>query len=465
MATDATMTSMTADDRMSDIDALIWAIEHDPRLRSTITAVAVFDGPLDRRALRHRIERATRVIPRLRHHVVTDPLGLAPPRWEHDDDFCLAYHLRVASLGGDGTRRELYDLTEELSAQPFDRARPPWEITHVEGLADGQSALIIKSHHAISDGIGGVELSLEIFDLGPEAEPEREELPPVPQTAPATDPLQSALHHEVRSSLAVARGALAALLEAGADPLAAAHRVGELLGSANRQLRPPGAPMSTTMRSRSVDLAFDAFSVPLEDLRRAGRRVEGTINDAFVAAVVLGTSAYHRRHGDALPFLRLAIPVNRRDDPAALGNHWTPGRLELELGPDDPDIVLARVRDHMRRLRAEPVHDLLDPLAGVLRRLPNRISSSVASSLSTAIDVAASNVPGSPVPLFLQGRSVTELTPFGPLSGAATNVTLLSHGDQARIGVNRDPAAVPDGEAFTTDLHEAFERVIRGARP
>jgi hypothetical protein len=157
--------------------------------------------------------------------------------------------------------------------------------------------------------------------------------------------------------------------------------------------------------------------------------------------------------------------VNHRDDPSALGNHWTPGRLELELGTDDPDALLAHVREHMRRLRAEPAHDLLDPLAGVLRRLPNRISSMVASSLSTAIDVTASNVPGSPVPLFLQGRSVTELTPFGPLSGAATNVTLLSHGGEARVGVNRDPAAVPDGEAFTADLRAAFERVTEGDRP
>jgi diacylglycerol O-acyltransferase len=183
----------------------------------------------------------------------------------------------------------------------------------------------------------------------------------------------------------------------------------------------------------------------------------------FIA--LTGVSDYHRRHGDALPFLRLAIPVSRRRDAAALGNHWTPGRLEIELAGNEPDATMQLVRSHMRRLRAEPSHDLLDPLAGVLRRLPSRITSSVVTSITNGVDVTASNVPGSPIPLFLQGRAVTELTPFGPLSGAATNVTLLSHGPDARIGINRDPAAVPDGETFGNDLRAAFGRLTGNRGP
>ena len=94
---------------------------------------------------------------------------------------------------------------------------------------------------------------------------------------------------------------------------------------------------------------------------------------------------------------------------------------------------------------------------------PVAVTSSLVGVVTRGIDVTASNVPGSPVPLYLHGRRVTELVPFGPLSGAAANVTLLGHGDDAHIGINRDPAAVPDGVGLTADLRDAFTRVIEGA--
>src|SRR5207253_8890391 len=137
---------MRFEDRMSDADALMWGIEKDPLLRSTITAIAVLDSSPDRDRFTDKIERASRLIPRLRQRVVASPLVAAPPRWVVDPDFDLRYHLRWVRAPEPASLRTLLDLAEPLAMQGFDRARPLWEFTVVEGLADGKAALIQKSH-------------------------------------------------------------------------------------------------------------------------------------------------------------------------------------------------------------------------------------------------------------------------------------------------------------------------------
>src|SRR4051812_440763 len=122
---------------MSDADALMWTIEKDPLLRSTITAVAVLDRAPDRDRLVESLDRATRLVPRLRQRVVSNAFSIAPPRWEFDPNFDLSYHLRFARAAGDGTLRDLLDMAQPVAMQGFDRARPLWEFIIVEGLAEG----------------------------------------------------------------------------------------------------------------------------------------------------------------------------------------------------------------------------------------------------------------------------------------------------------------------------------------
>src|SRR3954468_7257692 len=157
--------TMRFEHRMSDADALMWTIEKDPQLRSTITAVAVLDQSPDRERLVESLERATRLVPRLRQRVVSNPLSIAPPRWESDPNFDLNFHLRWVRASGDGTLKDLFSIAEPIAMQGFDRARPLWEYTVVEGLEDGKAGLIMKIHHAITDGVGGVALMLATFDL------------------------------------------------------------------------------------------------------------------------------------------------------------------------------------------------------------------------------------------------------------------------------------------------------------
>src|SRR4051812_18659599 len=119
--------------RMSDSDALMWTIEKDPLLRSTITAVSLLDQAVDAGRFREKVDRAARLIPRLRQRVVGNPFSVAPPRWEVDPNFDLGYHLRVLQVGGAGTEDDLLALAQWVGMQGFDRARPLWELYLVDG--------------------------------------------------------------------------------------------------------------------------------------------------------------------------------------------------------------------------------------------------------------------------------------------------------------------------------------------
>jgi len=452
------MTGVLADERMSDVDALVWNVEHAPRNRTTIATLARFAAPLDPVELRHRVDRASRVLPRLRQRVVIDPRATVAPRWSIDPDFRVSFHLRPLRLDG-GDERRLADLVRTLLIQPFDRARPLWEFTHITGLDDGGEALLLKSHHAVSDGVGGVEMMLELFDL--DAEAERTPLPP------PIEPDDGAAPPSPNDELVAALAGLRTVLDTIAGPrslaeiVEEARGVDEVLGSAARMFRP--RPAAGVPSARSDDLEARFFSVPLDELRAAGRRVDGTINDAFVSAVAIGIGL-HFDSGSSAP-LRVSVPLNTREGDAVGGNHWTPGRIDVDLRlADDSGALMTDVRCAMRRTRAEPGHLLMGPIASGLRRLPAPVTAAAFTSFSAALDVAASNVPGSPVPLHLCGRPVEAMIPFGPLSGCAVNVTLLSHAGTAHIGVVSDPAAVSDADVLLCDLRRGFDRVMENAR-
>ncbi|MGH9024529.1 MAG: wax ester/triacylglycerol synthase domain-containing protein, partial [Acidimicrobiia bacterium] len=165
---------------MSDSDALLWNVERDPLLRSTIVTVALLDRSPDWDRLRAKIERGTRLIPRLRQRVLVPPLRLGPPQWSGDPDFDLDYHLRHLRLPFGGDLGSVLELVRPVTMSDFDRSRPLWEFTVVEGLDNDGAALVMKVHHSITDGVGGMRLALLLLDLEPEGDP----MGPEPQLEP-----------------------------------------------------------------------------------------------------------------------------------------------------------------------------------------------------------------------------------------------------------------------------------------
>jgi hypothetical protein len=203
------------------------------------------------------------------------------------------------------------------------------------------------------------------------------------------------------------------------------------------------------------------MSVPLEDLKLAAKAAGATVNDAFIGGVLGGLRRYHLAHGADVDELRMMMPINIRPEQAGLGgNHFTTARLLVPLMIEDPEARIREISVRAKQLRAEPAVALSEQLATVLNRLPRRVATTLFGSMLKGADFITSNVPGSPFPLYLCGAEVQGMYAFGPLSGAAANLVLLSYCGTCFIGVNTDARAIPDSEGFADDLHAGFDEVL-----
>ncbi len=459
-------------DRMNNADAVMWVIEKDPLLRSTITGVAVLDRPPDREALTEVWERASRLVPRLRQRVVSHPFSVAPPRWEIDPGFDLGYHVRYVRSPGAGTMRDVLNIAQPLAMQGFDRARPLWEVVAVDGLADGRCAILLKLHHSMTDGVGFVNMAMAFFDLERDGWKQRGPMPDEPQGSIPSLPRRfvGGLSHEIREIQDTGRRAAGAVVSTmvgtGRDPVAAWRQVGGTLASIARTMAPSPEPLSPVMRGRSLGRHFDVLDVGLDDLKAAAKAVDGRINDAFVAATIGGLARYHQRQGASVDILRMQMPVNVRhgdSDPAG-GNQFAPVRFAVPLDIVDAGQRMRAVHQIVGQVRAEPALGLTTPIAGVLYRMGTSISTAAFQSMMRGVDFVTSNVPGVPVPVYFAGSRVDGVYPFGPTAGAALNLCLFSYTDQADIGVCMDAAAVTDPDALMDCLRDGFDQVCAVGR-
>lgn len=465
---DAATDDITFDPRMSDSDALMWSIEKDPLLRSTITSVFVLDRAPDRDRFRRRIDRLSRVVPRLRQRVLGHPYSVAPPRWAVDPNFDLDYHLRWMRTIDEGTLREVFDIAEPIAMQGFDRARPLWEFTVVEGLEDGRAAVIAKIHHAITDGVGGVKLMMELLDLErrPDAVDVLPDAPPADRLS-ETRRMVDAFAYESRRSLGGLRGLASGLAEnAGRlleDPVGVGMRFASTTGSLVRLVSPATEPLSPLMRERSLSVQFDLLQVELAPMKRASKLVAGKLNDAFVAGVAGGLRRYHEHHGRPVELLRMTMPISVRTQAThnRAGNQFVPARFPVPVGIGDPIKRMNAVRELVEHQRAEPALSMSDGVASVLNRLPATATTGLFGSMLKGVDFITSNVPGAPLPVYLGGGRVEAHVAFGPMTGAAANITLLSYLDDCNIGINTDPAAVPDPDVFVDCMRDGFEELIK----
>lgn len=449
---------------MGAFDAVMYDVEGDPLLRSGIVAFVVLDGPPDRAQVAARVERLTRVFPRLRQRAVGNQFSPAPPRWETDPNFDPSYHVRWRRLLDDeADMQAALDYAARVSESDFDHARPLWEIAILTGLVDGQAAVIFKIHHSVADGMGGLAMSAALFDLSAQPD-DLGPMPDAPADAAPADLLERVIHATRFEFGAVeevvvgsTRFALRALREVAARPVSTALSAGRTAVSAAAMLAPQGPPRSEWMTGRSLTSHFTIVQVPLADLKAAAHRADVTLNVVFMAAVADAVGAYHRRHGHDLESIRVNMPIDQRQPgDAPTGNHWVPARFLVPTDDSTPTDRLYRLQGLLHHARTDPALGLSEMVYKALALLPAPLTERLAGGLMKGVDVAATNVPGSPVPVYMCGAQVTTLVPFAPKSGAAINVALLTYGGSAFIGVNADPAAVDDPAELTACLAEAF---------
>ncbi len=418
--------SPSASTPLSDVEALMWSLPSP--LQPTMTAIARFRERITARQARDRFAQATETVPRLRERVAAGPTGLlgrVRPRWIADADFRLAHHLRVVDLGGSGDLATVERMAATTAHQPFDRSRSPWGATLVQGLAGDHSALILRAHHALTDGLGGVAILLEFMELDP-----------------GTD-----LGASRSGTAGSARGSGTAPPPARTDSDPSiedrAHALGRLLGSVARGIAPDRAP--DHLAPTPGHPAFRSIEADLPALRAVGKRAGGTVNDALLAAVVIAVVSHRQRASASTGRpVTVSIPVSTR----RMGDDLTNRVVPIPVRFDEPDDLgrldpVAMITDIGRRVRSARV-GADDRAAGFLaaagRILPSSVAATMARSAAASIDLTVSNIPGPAGRLLLGGSPVEALIPFGPLVGTHLNITMASHAGTAQIGMVVDPA-------------------------
>jgi diacylglycerol O-acyltransferase len=456
--------------RMTDVEALMWNLEKDPHLSSAIANVTVLDQPPDPERLRARLERASVMVPRLRQRVVPALGRLAPPEWREEPDFDLDYHLRWMALPAPGSMRQLLDLTATFVGTPFDRTRPLWEFLVVEGLEGDRAAMIQKLHHAIADGEGSIRMSEQFIDI------ERHATEPIAPDRAVPEPIDSnlvsttvdTLTHQARRGLGIARRTVEGAASLLRDPrqLGAVAEDGvELARSALRQLAVSDPARSPVWTERTLRRRIEVLQVPMDDAKAAAKNLGGSLNDFFVAGAAGGAGAYHRKVGQPVDELRIAMPVSTRKDASAGGNAFTPTRVLIPAGIEDPAERFTAIRERLDTTKRERAMAAVGAVAGFANLLPTSVAIRVARQQAETIDFATSNVRAAPFPLFIAGGQIEANYPVGPTAGVAWNLTLMSYNGSLDMGLNVDAGAVDD-PALLRDLIEAeFGALLEAGAP
>jgi WS/DGAT/MGAT family acyltransferase len=386
-----------------------------------------------------------------------------------DLPFDLSWHLRRITSPAPHTPDTVIDFARKAAMTAFDPSRPLWEFTLIEDVKPHRAALVMKVHHSLTDGAGGIQLALLLFDT--------HEAPTAPRSDAKTvkDDLErlstadlvrdSLAHNRDRVQGFLARRITSSIPEAlrtARHPLQTLDGTTKTIASIGRMVAPVSQTLSPIMAGRSLDRHLDILELGLSDLKAAARSAGATLNDGFMAGVVGGLRRYHERHSTVVNQLRVTLPVSVRlpTDPLG-GNRISLLRFAVPVADPDPAARMVDLHRLCHAARQERAVPFSNGIAGVLNLLPP----SLVGSMVKHVDFVASDVTGFDARVYLAGAALERLGVFGPTLGTSLNVTLLSYNGTCSVGVNMDPAAIPDPDTMAGCLKDGFEEVLALAGP
>ncbi len=461
-------------DRLGPLDAAFLHVETATR-HMHVGALLLCDPPAAPEAF--SVERVRRLVasrlhlfPRFRQRLAFPPGGVGNPVWIDDVAFDLTRHVRRAAVSSPGTTEALHDLANRIFSQPLDRRRPLWEFHVVDGLADGRVAVVAKTHHAMVDGVSGMEVGGLLFDPGPDSSTTLPAPQPwEPQPAPSEQELVAAgLDELVRQPLE----GLGRRLQS-TSPGEVVGRAAELGQGAVSFLRQGLAGrVSRTLINQEPGarrrLAVE--QVDLDDLRHLKGVFETTLNDVLLAAVgdTIGRYLRHRGASTRGRSLRAVIPVSTRavDEGDDLGNRVANVFVDLPIDEMDPVERLRRCSQQMDRAKSEHAADAADTFLGLTRFAPPALQA-VGARLAFGghlYNVIVTNVPGPQMPLYCLGARVVGAYPLVPLAaGQSLAVGAVSLDGRVNIGFTADHDALPDADVLGGMLLQSLEELRRSA--
>lgn len=406
---------------------------------------------------------------RFRKRLMATPLDQGRPIWVDDDRFDISYHVRLTALPKPGTWDQLVTLATRVQESLLDRERPLWEIWFVEGLEGGHVGMIQKTHHALVDGVSGVDVATILLDTTPDYT--AEEIGEwEPQPAPQGSRLVvDSIMERITEPTEIIRTARRALR----GPRRAATRAVEVARSfstmATRDSLAPKSSLNATPIGRHR--RFGVARVPLADVKEIRASLGGTVNDVILAAVGGGFGRFLADRGEAVDGVKLRVmcPVSVRtnEEQGALGNRVSAMFVSLPIGPMLPEERLDAVRATTKDLKEKQQAVAADFLTGLTQYAAPTLMSMAArvAHRQQLFNFICTNVPGPQFPLYLMGARMLEAFPIVPLTrNTSVVVGILSYDGTLHFGLFADRDAVPDIDHLTACIDDAFAELRKTAQ-
>lgn len=423
-----------------------------------VGGICVFDGQITREAVIRRVGERIHLIPRYTLRLDEAPLGLAHPGWTEDESFDIGRHVRRVALPAPGADRELEELVGQLLSEPLDRSRPLWQMTVVEGLAQGRTALVAKMHHALVDGLAAVDVSTVILDPTPDGI--EIEAPGADSPAPAHDRRLDGLTPLASAQLALPRSLAREAVKRTLDPRSYADQIRSAAGVVGELARVrPQAPDTRLNVAIGRDRVFAMARCTLEEVKVVRRATGATVNDVLLTIVGLMLSEFL---GSGAPDHAVAlVPVSVRTDAerGKMNNRISTVFVDLPL-QGEPLHRLAAISAAMDDVKGSAQVRAGALLVGATGLAPPVVSSLAVRAMSgpRMFNLVVSNVPGPQQTFYLAGVPLREIFPAVPLNprNQALSVGIMSYDGHIGFGLQGDRDALAD----ISDAAAGIERAV-----
>jgi diacylglycerol O-acyltransferase / wax synthase len=460
--------------RLSALDASMLYLE-DASTPMHIGGVAIFRRPrggFDYERLLGLIEHRLSLVPRYRQRVRHVPGHLARPVWTDDTAFDITHHVRLSALPRPGTDAQLAELVARLMSRPLDHHRPLWELYLVEGLQRNRFALITKTHHAMVDGIGAIEIGQVILDVSANQQDGAEQLW-MPEPEPGNVRLLSdAVAEVVQQPGALVDNVRSAVGDVTSTMHKVAGAVSGVLSALTTAARPaPSGPLNVPI---TAERRFAMARATLADLKLVRAAHGGTVNNVVLAVVAGALRYWLMSRGEVVTSgttVRAMAPLSVRDEatldtPAGLaGGKVSAYLVDLPVGEPNPVVRLQHVA-HAVKARSDagqPVAaDALVRLGGFAPPTLHALGARAASAFSQRIfNILVTNVPGPQVSLYAAGAKMLEMFPVVPLArNQAVAIGVTSYDGGVYFGLNADRAAMPDVDTLARMVEESLDELL-----
>ena len=464
-------------DRLSWGDTVFLHLEREG-MPLNVASVCTFEGEISFEQCLQFVEAKLPLIPRYVKRVMPAPFGLGLPSWEYDPEFDLRRHIHQLTLKH-GTDTELKAIAGKLFSKVMDRQHPLWDMTVVHGLKGDRTAVILRLHHCLADGIAGVGIINVLLDASPEPPklPKKKMRFRVPPTPDAWTSLASGALNSYSDFVTRLLSALADLLSM-AETTAANGGNLRLTDQLSKQL-PELTAFTQRLRFNVPYRGPQKFSwaaIPLAEVKAIRHSFGTSVNDVILALVTATIRRYVELHGDPVKgrLFRMMVPVNLRakDSPDQLGNRISLVPVTVPLDIRNPRKLLAAVHSRTELLKHSHAAELVSLTAGMIGMFPTPLQAFAGPILSqlpvTPFNLVCTNVPGPQYPLYLLGHKMLTWYPYVPVGGEmAVNCAILSYDGKVYFGFSGDVHAAPDLRRLEDLLKVSFAelRASAGLQP